>query len=111
MFNIHSLREQLDLLTIALKLPRVMDLLEKEHGKTPTEIELAAYTGLSRAVIRRSKLLHELPREYKERILGELEKPKSQQKLTEDFFIEMERSLKSVQRRVPDVIHDLNAAR
>ena len=34
-------------------------------------------------------------------ILVELKKPKSEQKLTEDFFIEMERSLKTVERSLP----------
>src|SRR5438445_8600413 len=70
MFNIHSLREQWDLLTIALKLPRVISLLTEQRGKSPTEIQLAAHTGLSRAVIRRSKLLQELPDRYKKRILS-----------------------------------------
>src|SRR5216684_1767295 len=33
MFNIHALREQWDLLTIALKLPRVIKLLSERSGK------------------------------------------------------------------------------
>src|SRR5438552_1440414 len=37
MFNIHALREQWDLLTIALKLPRVIALLEKELKRHPNE--------------------------------------------------------------------------
>jgi ParB/RepB/Spo0J family partition protein len=111
MFNIHSLREQWDLLTIALKLPRVIDLLAQQSGKHPTEEQLAAYTGLGRGIIRRSKLLLDLPQKYKDLILEELRKPKSRQRLTEDFFIEMERSLKSVGRRIPGVIDDINRVR
>ena len=57
MFNIHALREQWDLLTIALKLPRIIDLLNNELGTKPNERELAEHTGLTRAIIRRSKLL------------------------------------------------------
>src|ERR1051325_10205504 len=96
MFNIHSLREQWDLLTIAVKLPRIIDLLEEQSGKRPTEAELSDHTSLPRSVIRRSRLLMDLPRTYIDDILLELKKPKSEQKLTEDFFIEMERGLKTV---------------
>jgi len=35
MFNIHALREQWDLLTIALKLPKVIDLLTKRTVEVP----------------------------------------------------------------------------
>jgi ParB/RepB/Spo0J family partition protein len=104
MFNIHSLREQWDLLTIAVKLPRIIDLLEEQSGKRPTEAELSDHTSLPRSVIRRSRLLMDLPRTYIDDILLELKKPKSEQKLTEDFFIEMERGLKTVQRALPGMI-------
>jgi ParB/RepB/Spo0J family partition protein len=111
MFNIHSLREQWDLLTIALKLPRIMRLLEDKTGTAPNERQLADETGLPRAVIRRCKLLIELPDIYKEQMLDELKKQKPQQKLTEDFFIEMERALKTVERALPDAIKNKDAVR
>jgi len=111
MFNIHSLREQWDLLTIALKLPRVIQLHEKQHGKPPNERELSEQTGLARATVRRSKLLMELPQQYKDLLLKELHAPKSKQRLTEDFFIEMERALTTVARAMPEVIPDRDAAR
>lgn len=111
MFNIHALREQWDLLTIAFKLPRTIQLLDKRLGYRPTEGQIAAETGLSRSVIRRSKLLMELPDRYKRDLLDELHKPKAQQKLTEDLFIEMERALKTVERVVPESIDDKNAVR
>ena len=57
MFNIHALREQWDLLTIALKLPRVIKLLKKQLGYEPNERELLEQTGLRRAILRRCKLL------------------------------------------------------
>lgn len=107
MFNIHALREQWDLLTIALKLPSVIELLQKKHGRPPTEKEISAETGLIQGVIRRCKLLIALPDKYKQTILSELKKPKSEQKLTEDFFIEMERSLTTVERSMPDLVADL----
>lgn len=111
MFNIHALREQWDLLTIALKLPRIIQLLTEQLGRAPNERELAAETGQPRAVIRRSKLLMELPDHYKQQILLELNKPKRQQRLTEDFFIEMERSLKTVDRAMPGIIEHKDKVR
>ncbi len=111
MFNIHALREQWDLLTIALKLPKIIDLLIQEHGKNPTELELSAKTGLSRGVIRRCRLLMDLPDKYKKMLLEELKKPKSKQLLSEDFFIEMEKSLKTVMRAMPDLVQNKDHAR
>jgi len=111
MFNIHSLREQWDLFTIANKITKVIDLLRKRLGKEPNEIELSEATGLLRSTIRRCKLLIELPEKYKSLIKKELEVPKSKQKLTEDFFIEMESSLKTVRRNYPQVLEDIDEVR
>ena len=102
MYNIHSLREQWDYYTIASKLERVTLLYEREHGYSPSEIVLSELTGLTRAAIRRCQLLIALPERFKSLILKELDKPKSQQQLTEDFFIEMERALKTVVTRLPE---------
>lgn len=111
MFNIHALREQWDLLTIALKLPKIMALLQEEEGGVPTEQVLSAKTGLSRGVIRRCRLLTELPDKYQRMLLEELKKPKSKQQLSEDLFIEMEKALKTVSRAMPDAIDDIEKAR
>lgn len=107
MFNIHALREQWDLFTIAAKLPRVIELLAKRLGKPPVEREISGETGLNVAVIRRCKLLIDLPDKHKDIIIRELQKPKAQQKFTEDFYIEMERSLKTVERSMPQVVAEL----
>jgi len=106
MYNIHALREQWDLLTIALKLPIIIDMVTADRGARPNERELAALTGLTRAIIRRCNYLLYLPEKYRAVILAELEKPKHLQKFTEDFFIEMERALTTVQRNMPELIHD-----
>lgn len=111
MFNIHALREQWDLLTVALKLPRIIALLAVEIGRQPTIYELSDRTGLKTAMIRRCKLLMSLPDEYKEQILEELRKPKPQQKLTEDLFIEIERALTTVERALPATIPDRDVVR
>lgn len=111
MYNIHALREQWDYYTIASKLTRVIQLFGEENGYSPNEIELSQQTGLSRGQIRRCRLLLELPEEFKNMLLGELEKPKAQQKLSEDFFIEMERSLKAVIKRLPEYADQLGTIR
>ena len=55
MFNIHSLREQWDYLTIAKKLPIVIERFAEEKGGEPNEIELSEITGLTRGQIRRCR--------------------------------------------------------
>ncbi|MFN7220055.1 MAG: ParB/RepB/Spo0J family partition protein, partial [Burkholderiales bacterium] len=107
MFNIHALREQWDLLTISMKLPDVVSLLRERNESDPTERQIAEETGLNIAVIRRCKLLMALPEKYKQVILRELQKPKSEQKFTEDFFIEMERALTTVERAQPVLVKEL----
>lgn len=104
MFNIHSLHQQWDLLTVANKLPRVTELLKDRLGKAPTEKDVAEATGLPRAVIRRCRLLLDLPQHYLDELLDELKKPKPLRRFTEDFFIEMERALKTVQNALPQVL-------
>lgn len=102
MYNIHALREQWDYFTIAINLQRIIDLFQKERNYKPNEIELSEETGLTRGQIRRCNLLLNLPERYKSMLMEELQLPKSQQKLSEDLFIEMERSLKTVVKRMPE---------
>src|SRR6185295_18652082 len=111
MFNIHALREQWDLLTIALKLPKIIELLRTKSKHDPTVKELSEHTGLNRGLIQRCRLLMNLPDKYKKTLLSELAKPKSQQKLTEDLFIEMERALTTVERAVPESIPNRDVVR
>ena len=111
MFNIHALREQWDYLTIAHKLPKIIDLFKLEHSCEPNEIELSELTGLTRGQIRRCRLLLDLPEKYRSILFNELDLPKSKQRLSEDFFIEMERSLKTVSKRLPEVLGNIDTAR
>lgn len=111
MFNIHSLREQWDLFTIANKITKVIELIQENRGISPNEIQISEETGLSRSTIRRCKLLIELPQRYKTIILDELQKPKPKQKLTEDFFIEMEISLKRVRNNIPILLSNIDNVR
>lgn len=111
MFNIHALREQWDYFTIANKLGDVISLFVKESGHTPNEVELSEATGLTRGQIRRCRLLFELPEKYKQILIEDLSLPKQRQKLSEDLFIEMERSLSTIHNRVPNAIKGMDKAR
>ena len=111
MYNIHALREQWDYFTIASKLERIITLIEEDEGITPSEALLSEHTGLTRGAIRRCQLLLDLPARFKKMLATELELPKSQQKLSEDFFIELERSLKTVTNRLPEFKDDIDDIR
>jgi ParB family chromosome partitioning protein len=111
MFNIHALREQWDYLTIAKKLPVVIERFAAQNGTRPNETELSDITGLTRGQIRRCRYLLELPPKYRTMLEDELELPKKAQKLSEDFFIEMERSLKTVYARLEGELPPIDDAR
>lgn len=111
MYNIHALREQWDYLTIASKLSRIETLLEKELSKKPTERDLSRKTGLAVGQIRRCRLLMALPDKDKDLLIRELDKPKAQQRFSEDFFIELQRSLKTIERRLPEFADDIDEMR
>lgn len=111
MYNIHALREQWDYFTIASKLTRVIELYRSERGQEPNEIQLSEETGLTRGQIRRCRLLLDLPKRFKSMLLTELGLPKSQQKLSEDLFIEMEKSLKTVLKRLPEYTDQIDRIR
>src|SRR6185312_3785712 len=61
MFNIHALREQWDLFTIANKLTDIIKLLVDRNGYYPTESQINEETGLTRSTIRRCKVIIDLP--------------------------------------------------
>ncbi len=82
MYNIHALREQWDYFTIATKLERIISLTESNSGRKPNEAELSETTGLTRGAIRRCYLLLDLPNDFKELLIDELNKPKSKQRLS-----------------------------
>lgn len=111
MYNIHALREQWDYFTIASKLERIIALIEENEGEAPNESRLSEETGLTRGAIRRCQLLLNLPTRFKRMLETELELPKSQQKLSEDFFIELEKSLKTVTNRLPEFDKDIDDIR
>lgn len=102
MFNIHNVRVQWDLMAIALKLQEIEELLSKA-GRASSPREIATVTGLSLATVRRAFDLLTLPRRYRRLLLRELEKPKSEQQLSEDLFIEMMKAIRVTENYLPEV--------
>ncbi len=111
MSSIHALREQWDYLTIALNLEKILKLYGKELGERPSESTLSKDTGLSRGQIRRCMLLLNIPSRYRDELKEELKKKKSDQIITEDFFLEMEGALRAVNRRFPEYLESVDDIR
>jgi ParB family chromosome partitioning protein len=88
MFAIHHARKDWDPLPTALKLQDLEREFEKQHDKKPTESQLAGLASLSRGEVRRLKKLLALPANYREELLQELDKPRSEQVLTVDHVLE-----------------------
>lgn len=103
MFNIHNVRVQWDLIALAYKIDKVRQLVEKEQKVTLTKKELADLTGVSTVTIARCDVLLALPKKYQTLIWKELEKPKGEQKYTEDLFIEIQKSIKSIESYLPEI--------
>ena len=88
MFAIHHARRDWDPLPTALKLLDLETEFENQQGRSPSETELAGLASLSRGEVRRLRKLINLPESYREELLDELNKPKSQQVLTVDHVLE-----------------------
>jgi ParB/RepB/Spo0J family partition protein len=107
MFNIHNVRVQWDLLPMALKLRDIKTMLEKE-GKSTDFNHLAGITGLSVTTVKRAFELLELPSKYQDLLLKEVEKPRAEQKITADLFIEINKALRVVEKYTPEVLEDIS---
>src|SRR6266446_5893901 len=91
MFNIHNVRIDWDPMPMALKLREVAKLLEKE-GQPTNAKALSAVTGVPLASVRRALDLLDLPERYQRLLLREAEKPKHEQRVKADLFIEIYKS-------------------
>jgi ParB family chromosome partitioning protein len=99
MFAIHNARRDWDPLPTALKLEQLEEEFELRQGRPPTEAELAELASLGRGEVRRLKNLLRLPQSYRDELLAELEKPRSQQVLTVDHVLEATRGAAALQKR------------
>lgn len=107
MFNIHNVRQDWDLMPMALKLAEVRRMLE-EQDKPAKPADLAGITGLTQPTVRRALELLELPQEYQDMLLEEAKKPKDQQRITADFFVEVNKSKRVVHNYVPAVFDNVS---
>lgn len=103
MFNIHNVRIDWDPMPMALKLRLVKDLLEQE-GKEANAKALSAVTGVRLSSVRRALDLLDLPKKYQDMLIRESEKPRSEQRLRADLFIEIYKSLHAIERYMPEVM-------
>jgi ParB family chromosome partitioning protein len=88
MFAIHHARKDWDPLPTALKLQDLENEFTKRNGRKPNEEQLAGLASLSRGEVRRLRKLLALPESYREDLLKELDKPRSEQVLTVDHVLE-----------------------
>ena len=103
MFNIHNVRVDWDPLPMALKLKEVRDLLER-GGQPATAKALAAVTGVPLPSVRRALDLLDLPARYQKLLLNEAEKPRAEQRIKADLFIEIYKSLHVIEKHAPEVL-------
>jgi ParB/RepB/Spo0J family partition protein len=108
MFAIHNARQDWDPLPTALKLEELEGMIAKATGEPPSERRLAAAASLSLGEVRRYRKILALPKSLRRELLGELEKPRGEQKLTVDHVIE---AMDGVSRLAKaDVIEKSNTA-
>lgn len=99
MFAIHNTRRDWDPLPAALKLEELEHEFTKQHGKVPTEKELAGLASITRGEVRRLRNLLRLPNSYRKELLEELAKPRTEQKLTVDHVLETTRGASALVKR------------
>lgn len=102
MFNIHNVRKAWDLMPMAIKLAEVKRMLEEDGGPAKPR-DLAGLTGLPITQVNRAFELLELPKKYRNMLMEEAGKPRDQQKIKADLFVEVNKSKRVIQRYAPDV--------
>jgi hypothetical protein len=102
MFNIHNVRLDWDLMPMALKLAEVRAMLEKS-GKAADVKAISAITGVPAPTVKRAFDLLDLPARYQKMLIKEAAKPRNEQKIKPDLFIEIYKSLHAIERYTPEV--------
>jgi ParB family chromosome partitioning protein len=98
MFNIHSVREEWPLISIALSLRSVI-----QRSGEDREGQLAQMTGLTRSTVRRAKRLLSLPSSELELIQGEAHLDRSQQIHREDLYLEIQAAESVIRNELPEI--------
>jgi ParB family chromosome partitioning protein len=98
MFNIHSVREEWPLISVALSLREVIEISEEER-----ESRLAEITGLTRSTVRRAKKLLTLPDTELELIRAEAHLDRTEQVHREDLYLEIIAATSVISNSLPEV--------
>lgn len=98
MFNIHSVREDWPLISIALSLQQVLEI----SGET-REGRLAEMTGLARSTVRRARRLLSLPESELELIRQEAHLDRVDQIHREDLYLEIEAAVSVARNELPEI--------
>jgi ParB family transcriptional regulator, chromosome partitioning protein len=106
MFNIHNVRQAWDLMPMAIKLAEVKRMLEAE-GTPAKRKDLAGLTGLPITQVNRAFELLELPKKYRDMLIAEAKKPRDQQNIKPDLFVEVNKSKRVIQRYAPAVFEQV----
>lgn len=98
MFNIHNVREDWPLISVALSLRTVIE----ESGED-RESRLAELTGLTRSTVRRAKRILSLPEFEIELIQNEAHLDRSRQVHREDLYLEIEAAESVIRNELPEI--------
>jgi ParB-like chromosome segregation protein Spo0J len=98
MFNIHSVRDEWPLISVALSLREVIAISGEDR-----ESRLAEMTGLTRGTVRRAKRLLSIPDEELELIQQEAHLDRTQQIHREDLYLEIEAAESVIRNELPEV--------
>jgi ParB family transcriptional regulator, chromosome partitioning protein len=106
MFNIHNVREEWDLVATAKKIGQIREMLRADNKKHD-ERTIASLTGVTLTTVKRSFEILDLPAKYQKMLLREAEKPKAEQRIKPDLFLEIYKSLHTVERYTPEVFKEV----
>jgi ParB family transcriptional regulator, chromosome partitioning protein len=98
MFNIHSVREEWPLISVAFSLREVIAISGEDR-----ESRLAEMTGLTRSTVRRAKRLLTIPELELELIQREAHLDRAQQVHREDLYLEIETAESVIRSELPEI--------
>lgn len=101
MFNIHNVREDWPLISVALSLREVMQIADESGEKRLSEM-----TGLTRSTVRRAKRLLSIPDEEMELIREEAHLDRTRQVHREDLYLEIEAAESVLRSELPEAIEE-----
>ena len=110
MFNIHNVREEWDLVAIAKKIGEIRDIL-KAGNRKHDEKTIASLTGVTLTTVKRSFEILDLPLKYQRMLLKEAEKPKVEQRIKPDLFLEIYKSVRTIDKYIPEVFDEVGKTR